>query len=360
MTARLTAVCHLTYAFEVGLAIDLDACDRLLAAASRQTVRNSRRVPRHFNYRPPPLRVADAGPGPGAPTAAAAKIEIVLLDFGAAAVTYQIPFEGSAADLAVHSERLQANEAFERDAGLRIDTLLPTLGTAVSRPNRAPVSEDYLVITIDPATLPGDSETWLRERTGEFAAVLRGGGGPLSAEEVGDAVAEHLAFSTSDLTVIDWNAAIIVDREPDDTRQLLEFANVQLLELRHLDGELDRALERAYDMLARVDRGWRHSLRPPAAALRHLGELQMDAAALFERVSSAVKLVGDQFFGRVYLAVSRRFHFAAWDRAIARKLDVLDGIYQKVGDRVTARRLEVLEWIVIILIATELMLALAD
>ena len=85
----------------------------------------------------------------------------------------------------------------------------------------------------------------------------------------------------------------------------------------------------------------------------------MDAAALFERVSSAVKLVGDQFFGRVYLAVSRRFHFEAWDRAISRKLDVLDGIYQKVGDRITARRLEVLEWIVIILIAAELILGFA-
>ena len=85
----------------------------------------------------------------------------------------------------------------------------------------------------------------------------------------------------------------------------------------------------------------------------------MDAAALFERVSSAVKLVGAQFFGRVYLAVSRRFHFDAWDRAMSRKLDVLDGIYQKVGDRITARRLEVLEWIVIILIAAELILGFA-
>lgn len=84
----------------------------------------------------------------------------------------------------------------------------------------------------------------------------------------------------------------------------------------------------------------------------------MDAATLFERVSSAVKLFGDQFFGRVYQAVSERFHFKAWDRAITRKLDVLDGIYQKVGDRATARRLEVLEWIVIILIAIELILAL--
>jgi uncharacterized Rmd1/YagE family protein len=56
--------------------------------------------------------------------------------------------------------------------------------------------------------------------------------------------------------------------------------------------------------------------------------------------------------------VSSRFHFADWDRTIGRKLEVLDGVYQKLGDRVTARRLEVLEWIVIGLIALEIVLSL--
>jgi uncharacterized Rmd1/YagE family protein len=84
----------------------------------------------------------------------------------------------------------------------------------------------------------------------------------------------------------------------------------------------------------------------------------MDSAVLFERVSSAVKLVGDRFLGRVYVAASQRFHFADWDRAISRKLAVMEGIYQKLSDRVTARRLEVLEWIVILLIAVEVVFSL--
>ena len=35
-----------------------------------------------------------------------------------------------------------------------------------------------------------------------------------------------------------------------------------------------------------------------------------------------------------------------------------EGIYEKLNDRATARRLEVLEWIVIILIAVEVVLGL--
>jgi hypothetical protein len=50
---------------------------------------------------------------------------------------------------------------------------------------------------------------------------------------------------------------------------------------------------------------------------------------------------------------SQRFHFTEWDHAITRKLAVTEGIYQKLSDRSTARRLEVLEWIVILLIALD-------
>ena len=81
---------------------------------------------------------------------------------------------------------------------------------------------------------------------------------------------------------------------------------------------------------------------------------------LFERVSSAVKLVGDRFLGRVYLAASERFHFADWDQGITRKLAVTEGIYQKLSDRTTARRLEILEWIVILLIGFEIVFSLLE
>ncbi len=358
MTTTIQAVFHLSYAFEVGLGIDLDACDRQLDRGSRQTIKKSRRVPPHFDYRPRPLRIGESPAGLAHGDVAVSRVEIVLHDFGAAAVTYQIPVSGTSEALIRLSETLQANETFEPDARARLTALLPNLGSAVTRPRLADISEDYLVVGIEPSSLGTGIATLVRDRAPEIAAILRGTAGPLATEEIAEALTERLSFSPDDLTVIDWNAAVIVDRDPDDTRLLLEFANVQLLELRHLDTELDRALDQAYTTLAQADRGWFRSLRPPGAAFRHLGELQMDAATLFERVSSAVKLVGDQFLGRVYFSVSKRFHFEAWDRAIARKLEVLDGIYQKVGDRATARRLEMLEWIVIILIATELILAL--
>jgi uncharacterized Rmd1/YagE family protein len=47
-------------------------------------------------------------------------------------------------------------------------------------------------------------------------------------------------------------------------------------------------------------------------------------------------------------------HLEAWDASILRKLETLESIYGKMSDRATTRRMEVLEWIIIVLIAVSI------
>jgi len=189
------------------------------------------------------------------------------------------------------------------------------------------------------------------------AQVLRGAPHPLSQQEIADATALRLSFGPNDATIIDTDAAILFDPEGEDVRDLIEFANTQLLEMRFLDHELDDVLEGAYEtLLGRRWRRWR--LAPVSPDLRSLARLQLDAAILFEQVTNALKLVGDQFLARVYALASRRFHLAEWDTSISRKLQTIDSIYEKMTDRATSRRTEMLEWIIIILIAVEIGLSL--
>jgi len=75
---------------------------------------------------------------------------------------------------------------------------------------------------------------------------------------------------------------------------------------------------------------------------------------LFEGVNNALKLLGDQYLARVYRLVSTRFHLAEWDTSILRKLQTLESIYEKLADTAATRRLEVLEWIIILLTALSL------
>jgi hypothetical protein len=127
--------------------------------------------------------------------------------------------------------------------------------------------------------------------------------------------------------------------------------------MRFLDSALDRALDRSYEVI-QTERSWSAWLRTRRARvdLAKVGRFQVDGAILFERVSNALKLLGDQYLARVYRAASQRFRLTEWNAGILRKLETIESIYQKVHDRSSGVRMELLEWIVIALIALELVL----
>jgi uncharacterized Rmd1/YagE family protein len=62
-------------------------------------------------------------------------------------------------------------------------------------------------------------------------------------------------------------------------------------------------------------------------------------------------LLGDQYLARVYLIANRRFHLDDWDSSILRKLQTLESIYEKISGQATNQRMEILEWVIIFLIA---------
>jgi uncharacterized Rmd1/YagE family protein len=86
----------------------------------------------------------------------------------------------------------------------------------------------------------------------------------------------------------------------------------------------------------------------------------MDAALLYEEISNALKLLGDQFLARLYRAASRRMHLDEWERSTLRKLETLDSIHDKLAAEQGSRRAEMLEWIIILLISAEIVFSLVS
>jgi hypothetical protein len=351
--------CYALFAFEVGQSVDLVACERLIPAMGRQSLRHPRRAPAYFHYRPAPLRlVQEADPVNLGSITTRNQIEIVLYDFGAIIVIFSIPLEGPLESLIGLSNILTGNETLLTAARSRATSLVEQIAEAVVRPHVASVVEDYNIYHVESFEAPVNVAQLPRDHAQLLTQILRSERQTLSTQEVTDALSANLSFAENDLTLVDWNAALVIDPESDETRAVLEFANAQLLEMRFLDEQLDHALEQSYQTLATT--GWRRrrGLRSYAADLERLSTLQADGVVLFERVTNALKLVGDMFLSRLYRTVSQRFRLAEWDAGITRKLQTIEGIYQKLTDRASARRLEALEWIVIILIALEIVLTL--
>ena len=344
--------CHAVFAYEVGHLINLERAERRLAAvAERQKVKQKRRAPAYFEYRPAPLRVTqEIEPVQVGAYRTAGTVELVLYDFGAISVGFGISIAGPLSGLPALSQALYGNAPLAAAARRQVEQLLATLGDAVVRSRLADFVEDYSIFAIQSFTGPIEAAALWTDLAATVAQILRAEPRQLSQQEIADALATRVSYGPADATFIDADAALVFDPEGEDVEAVLEFANTQLLEMRFLDQQLDDALDAAYVMLARRKEG-----RGPG--LERVIELQVDAAMLFEQVTNALKLIGEQYLTRVYGLVSRRFHLAEWDHSITRKLDTLESIYAKLTDRAAARRMELLEWIIILLIALSIVIA---
>jgi hypothetical protein len=350
--------CFVSFAYDAARSINLELAERRVhEATQRQTMPHKRRAPSYFEYQPPPLRVSqDTEPVQLSRFAARASVDLLVYDFGAVTATYSFPIDGPFDDLLELNEALYDNEMLLSDSRLRVSHLLQVIGSAANQASMARVVEDYVVFHIESFTHRFNASRFCAEQGRQVAQVLRAERQVLSDQEVEDAISARISFGIEDLTIIDWNAALLIDREGEDVRAVLDFANVELLEMRYLDQRLDRALDQAYDTLSRPLLNLLRVFGYYSAALRRVAELQVDNAILFEGVNNTLKLLGDQYLARVYRLVNKRFHLEEWDASRLRKLETLESIYEKISDQAANRRMEILEWVIIILIAASIAL----
>ncbi|MBI4503155.1 MAG: hypothetical protein HY700_18620 [Gemmatimonadetes bacterium] len=356
---RLTikrGTCYAIYAYDVANSIDLDAAEARIQATERQTVQQKRRAPEYFEYRPAPLRVSWGAPALTVGTFATAPVvELVMYDFGAISLSFSIPIPGSFDGLVSLAEALRGNAQLVAESKRFVEQLMETLGPVAERPRVASLVEDYEIFQLDEWDPPMDAAMLYARVAPAVAQVLRAETRTLSDQEVEQATSLRASFGPGDLTIIDTDAALVFDPDAADVRAVIEFANAQILEMRFLDQQLDAVLERSYDLLSRHNRARSvFGFRDPETWT--VAQYELDATILFERVTNALKLIGEQYLTRIYGLVSRRFHLAEWDANISRKLQTLEGIYEKMATQASGRRMEILEWIIIVLIAVSILL----
>jgi hypothetical protein len=354
----LDALIHLAFAFDIGYEIDLESARGLLPGESASLARR-KRTPESIRYRPSPLRLAvdpsglnlPGGVLPSGPTRA----ELSLFDFGAISLAVAIPVRLSPAELLRLAGNLAEPAPLVAAARQVIAPWLDRIRPFVTDFELSDLSEEYVVFQL------GDIEAdWLSSHGEWVAGLVRLESDPLSAEEVRQATRLSLAYTPSDLVVLDWAAGFVADRDCPDTLQVIEFANVQLLEFRHIDDRLDDRLEAAYRLIRPPGRRrWPSGFwRRYGSAVRSVRELEIEATSLFERVDNALKLIGDQYLARVFGMASARFHLGEWQQSIRRKLETVGDVYDLLVQQAGGTRMEVLEVIVVLLIALEIVLAI--
>jgi hypothetical protein len=349
----LRGTLHAFVAFDWGEEILLDKVGQLTAASVHALPRR-RRTPSSFSYKPAPLQIVL----PALPLRLAelgevqASAGLTIFDFGAVSLFLRIPFVLEPTALLRLAGSLAEPAELVNGARNHLTPHFEQLRPLIKEPHWPDMNEDFFVFQFEPEFKDLASADHL------LAGLVHLEAGPLSPEEVVEALKLRLRYSPDDLLICDWAAAVLVDQECEETLNALEFANLQLLEFRHIDDRLDVSLTEADRMIRPLKRRWMPFWRGYSRPLRALGELKVEANGLFERTENVLKLVGDPYLARVYRLAAQRFHLQEWEENIQRKLDVAEGVYQVVADQASHFRTEFLELIVILLILMEIILTL--
>lgn len=238
-----------------------------------------------------------------------------------------------------------------------LDELHATLTPAIERPNSTIRLEDYTILVIDrleagtPASRLARHPTLLRTALGERK--------PLS--ETVQSLATTLSYYEDDLILLTWGAAIVIEPDAaarDDATLLLEFANVQLLAFRSYDDEVERDLGRITPRIARTRRPLWIRLQSSSRFLREIYALIADITDTSARVENALKVTEDVYWNRVYSAAITVLRVDAWRTGIAETLGVLRQTASLLRDEAQTAWATLLEVLVIVLIAVELVVAL--
>lgn len=359
---RYTGEVIYIYAFDVAYDTARKPISTLLGQPVAQFVVDaSKRSPRQlFFYKPQMVRLPPSERiGPLGPVRVESAIK--LLPVGAISITVRVPFAVNHVEELIAFHDLQFSNGSLHDDVRRIaQEVVTELKGHLVRPQLQLLEEEaYTVFCIASPMitqdgLPVTAEAWFQSHRRQVAALLTQESAieRLSKQESEESTARYLSYYDSDLVVIDWDAALLIDepRDFDETLYIMELANLQLAELEAYDRLLDDALERSYRDLGE------RPLRSRGDILRELREIRIDMARLNDELSNTTKFFGDWHLARIYEKIASRFHLGDWHRTIDGKLKTLDDLYQLLKHDQNNRWMVILEATIVLLFIIDLVI----
>ncbi len=282
-----------------------------------------------------------------------ATLRAKIFDFGVVSIRLSIPFSGSWEEFGASTRRWRSDPRLEVQARAALDDVLVEISAALDEPHPALV-EDYFILEVDRFDRPIDAARLSTDLASALSRLLLFEDRPLVRAEQIEALRLSASYYDDDFVVVQWDAAFVYDRADgaEAVEDILEFANSQLVEFRTYDARLDAELDAIYA----EDPGRSHGGFMSRAAANRAAQVRfllVDILELTDRTSNALKIIGDAYYARLYRSIAARLGLADWQRLIDEKLRSVSEIYRVFQDQAQHTRSEVLEIIVIILVALE-------
>jgi len=169
-----------------------------------------------------------------------------------------------------------------------------------------------------------------------------------------------LSYTVNDRAILSWDSAYLSNPDPPtDLIDLIEYANVQVLELRYYDRKLTQQMEKMYDDIEHAERlWWFRRMRQYHAIMANQMATYAEISEIIEKVNNLIKVTEDVYYARVYATALKVLRSQQWSESVSRKIKVILENYSMLSDEVRIQHSNFLEWVIIIIIALEFGLAI--
>lgn len=288
-----------------------------------------------------------------------ASLYVTVWDYGTISVSWHLPLKPDlsweelvAISSAIHWKQ-EIVATIDHASEARVKEVIEFLKPAFQRPSLWNVSEDYTIFYAQELSGVGKAENLLLHS--DIARLLVGESQEKLAPSTAQSILDNVyQYSDNDLCVIDWNSAFVL--EPGGQREIpdvLEFALTHLLEVRFYDDLIDKRLA---DLYHSVEISRQRTFYKSGRALSiEANTRYIEFTEFMERMGNSLKVVGDFYLARLFRGAIRRFRISDWEESITRKMNLLARVSELLQGEANVRRSHLLEIIIIILIAFEIM-----
>jgi len=190
--------------------------------------------------------------------------------------------------------------------------------------------EEYVILCTQSAEPTSDE--FVDQNAQELARFIRSQHEVLDQPEIDEILSARVRYSRQDLTLVDWEGALIVAPQGNyqSDIELFKIGNYQLLRYRMLDRSIEQDLS-GLNREFHADR--RRSLfGPTRGSLRRIISRRLELMIDFERTDQNLLLIGDWYSARLYHVIQDQFYLDTWKETVKAKLDNLESIARSIQE----------------------------
>jgi len=353
---------YVYYIFDIASEIHLEKLEKVLGKKPLESqISYTRLTPKYVRYPQPPylINITEKTIDLDQNTKGKFKITAKIYDFGVISIRFSLQFSGTLEEMNYYSDLLVDNEAIENEAIKQVERIKREISEALVKPIDKPTYEDYIIFYVKEFDKKIKANELTKQYERQIASIIRAEKEELNVNQIKDTLKNSISYFDDDIVFVDWTAAFIYDpRDAVDTLEVLEYANIELLELRTYDEILDKEIDSAYSKIGPEKISILSiALDPFSKTFNRLEEVKLDVIQIIEKVENALKLVGDPYLAKVYSVASDSFRLEKWKNSVSEKLDIIETFYETTVNRIQTGRMVILEAMIVLLIVFEIVMA---